>query len=178
MKPSPIQLLDSVFEEISIEVNPSHAPKAGGPVLNDIHFEISSGCEPLPDFWAGRDVPMPGIDARTFVVNLAIRTAADQNGNYPYTFRVRCAGVVACIREQVSANLSAEAAAQEYGLSLLYGMVRDLVLQCTARMAHSSWMLPTVSFMGDSKREAKQRELALESPALLANETDGPTKSH
>lgn len=132
-------------------------------MLNEIHFEINSACEPIPDFWRGRELPISGIEDRTFVVNLAIRTASEDNESYPYTFRIRCAGVVACTKEQVSTNLSAKAAATEYGLSLLYGMVRDKVLLSTSRMPHSSWMLPTVSFMGDAKqREARQGQLALE----------------
>lgn len=164
MKPSPIQLLDSTFEEIFVEVNSSHQPKAGGTVLNDVHFEVNTACQAIPDFWEGKEQPVAGIDQRTFVVNLGIRTAPDENGAYPYSFRIRCAGVVACMKDHVSSNLSAEAAATEYGLALLYGMVREQVLQCTSRMAFSAWMLPTVSFMGDSKhREARQQALPLES---------------
>lgn len=164
MKTSPIQLLDAVFEEISIEANSGHEPRIGGQISDDIRFETISACEPLPDFWNGKDVPIEGVQDRTYVINLAIRTSAEGRDIYPYVFQIKCAGVVACIKEKVSNNLSARDAALEYGLSLLYGMVRDQVLQCTSRMSRSTWMLPTVSFMGDSKqKQTVQTELPLES---------------
>lgn len=152
MKASPIQLLESSLAKAFVE--PVADYDDGGSdvsqVFEEVVLQTYKRIDAFPDFWASEKPPFPGLADRTYRLALGVRTPDDQGQNGPYKFEVMFTAVVACIPERIG-ELSPAQAAQEYGLTMLYGMIREQVLNLTSRMTYGTRLLPSVSFMGDSR---------------------------
>jgi len=144
MKPSPVLLLQSTIEKISIEANVDFDPEdtSGG---DDVELQVREVCEPFPDFWQGQTAPDETIHERTFVVRLAIRSDPDKAAAIPYPFELIFSGVVAA---PPSLNqFTPVQAARQYGFAMVYGAMREQFLTMTSRMPYGARLLPTASFM-------------------------------
>jgi hypothetical protein len=155
MKPSPVQLLQSSIEKISVEVNSEFAEASKSDSMGDeVAFEVMERCEPITDYWTEKNpAPSPGLAERTFFVSLGIRTDSGLKSKAPYQFEIVCSGVVACIVPRIH-KMEPDEAARQYGLAMIYGAMREQLLLITSRMVHGARLLPTVSFM-ESPRAMK-----------------------
>lgn len=155
MKPSPVQLLQSNVDKISVEVNNEFEPDVRGAAFSEgITLQVKEHFEAVPDFWDEQGAPpKPGIRDRTFMVTLGIRTDPKEKKSAPYSFEILATGIVACMPEKVNA-LEPDEAAKQYGLSMIYGAMREQLLMITSRMVHGPRLLPTVSFMESPRAEA------------------------
>lgn len=166
MKRSPIQLLETTLDKVSVAVNNDYdIDGADSKSFEKVTLEFHQACELASDYW-GDSEPPDGMRERTFRVQLGVRTSPEDAAKAPYAFELICSGIVACLQPKVSSSLSAKDGALEYGQALLYGVIRENLLSLTSRMQHGARMLPTISFMGDSKQ----------SPAPLVSEVDPPPK--
>lgn len=156
MKLSPIQLLESFPEKVWVERNKSEgAPEDGESVFDRIDLQVFKRIEPFPDFWEDAP-PVPGLKDRTFRLTLGVRTPEETKvGAYVFEFVVT--GAIACIPETLGGR-NPEDVAFEYGLAILYGMIREQFASISSRMQPGIRLLPTLSFMGE--REAERSELA------------------
>ena len=144
MKPSPVLLLQSTIEKISVEANVDFDPNDRS-ASDDVELQVREICEPFPDFWQGQPEPAEGIDERTFVVRLAIRSDPEKAADIPYPFELIFSAVVA---SPPSLNqFTPVQAARMYGFSMVYGAMREQFLTMTSRMPHGARLLPTASFM-------------------------------
>jgi len=156
MKSSPIQLLESYTEKVLVERgNLDEVQKVDDSVFDRIDLQVFKKIEPFPDFWE-KTPPIPGLQNRTFRVTLGVRTPEDSKvGSYIFEFVVT--GAIACMPENLGGR-SAEDVAFEYGLAILYGMIREQFASISSRMLPGMRLLPTLSFMGE--RESERQELA------------------
>lgn len=146
MKPSPIQLLQSNFEKLCVEVNPTYQDAGSDFISDTLVIQVKETIRSVSDFWTEKNPPpAPGVEKRTFVVTLGVRTDPEDR-TVPYMFDLVCSGVVACMPDRVHA-LTASEAARQYGLAMIYGAMREQLLTATSRMVHGGRLLPTVSFM-------------------------------
>ena len=161
MKPSPIQLMRSTIEKLSVEVNSDYqSGTEDAQLMENLVLQFKEDFRPLDGHWSEQNpVPMPGIEQRTFSVSLGIRTDPDDLKG-PYSFEVVASGIVACVPERVH-ELTAAEAARQYGLAMIYGSMREQLLTVTSRMVHGGRLLPTVSFM-EPPAAAKQLPLPLQ----------------
>ena len=65
MKASPIQLLQSTIEKLSVEANPDYVASTAAS-SEDVPLEVREICEPFPTFWEGQAQSPEGIAERTF----------------------------------------------------------------------------------------------------------------
>jgi hypothetical protein len=156
MKSSPIQLLASFPEKVWVERNMTEEMLGNGKSIFDrIDLQVFKRIEICPEFWED-EPPVPGLKERTFRVTLGVRTPEKSTvGAYLFEFVVT--GTIACIPEKVN-EMNPEDAAFEYGLAMLYGMIREQFASITSRMQLGTRLLPTISFMGD--RDAERSEQA------------------
>lgn len=164
MKASPIQLIESHLEKISVQPNRSYKNVKSADV-DHVTLQTFKRVVPAAEYWNKRKTPVDGIESRTFLITLGVRTPTDEKFKGPYVFEVICSGVVICVPDGIG-TMSAERAAREYGLSLMYGQVRENVAALTARMRSGIHMLPTVSFIGDGEGEAPPKR------QLVSDEAD------
>lgn len=144
MKPSPVQLLQSTIETLSVEANLDFDPQQGS-ISENVELQVREICEPFPDYWEEQSPPVEGLQERTFIVRLAIRSDPEQASRIPYAFELIFSGVVA---SPPSLNLFTPVqSARQYGLAMIYGAMREQFLTMTSRMPHGARLLPTVSFM-------------------------------
>ena len=70
-------------------------------------------------------------------------------------------GVFSCSIENFKSK-SVQDMVFEYGLTLLYGMMREQFANATSRMSKGLKLLPTMSFMGEMASLSKSTETPLE----------------
>lgn len=151
MKSSPVQLLQSTIEKVSVEANLEFNAEEA-PFGEDVELQVREVCEPFPQFWdsQGQKPPIEEFPERTFLVRLAIRSNPEKSSNIPYPFELIFSGVVASVPSFV--QMSPSDSARQYGLAMLYGAMREQFLTMTSRMPHGARLLPTVSFMDSGSR--------------------------
>lgn len=158
MKTSPIQVVESFIEKFHVEINADF--EESGNLQDVIKLDSFQQCRPAADFWKTNAPVFEGVESRTFTVRLGVRTTgADAAQKEPYQFEMICSAVVVCIPVMVS-ELTPEIAARQYGLTLLFGVMREQLLTVTGRMPYGQRLLPVVSFMEAGKRA----EPALDEP--------------
>lgn len=164
MKASPVQLLQSTIEKLSVEANADYSPSTvlGG---EDVPLEVREICEPFPSFWEGQPLIAEGIAERTFMVRLALRTDPSLAASTPYPFEMIFSGVVACVPERLN-GFTPGVTARQYGLAMIYGAMREQFLVMTSRMPHGPRLLPTVSFMEPDPGQSSSEAITTSSPAL------------
>ncbi len=152
MKPSPVQLLQSTIDKISVESNDEFDGGGEGVSLReDILLQVKEGFQGFSEYWGKENpVPLVGLENRTYLVSLGIRTDPEDRRLAPYSFELAVSGIVACMPEMVH-ELRPEEAARQYGLAMIYGAMREQLLTLTSRMIHGPRLLPTVSFMEATK---------------------------
>lgn len=160
MKPSPVQLLQSTIDKIAVEANDKFDSSGKGASLReDIVLQVKEGFQDFAEYWdKGNPAPLPGLENRTYLVSLGIRTDPEDRQQAPYSFELAVSGIVACMPEMVH-QLRPEEAARQYGLAMIYGAMREQLLTVTSRMVHGPRLLPTVSFMEPPKESGTAKQL-------------------
>ncbi|WP_374317204.1 hypothetical protein [Aquabacterium sp.] len=143
---------EKVWVELNKNIDQSSADESQ---LDKVELQFRKRLEPFPEFWDG-DEPFEGARDRTFKVTLGVRTPESTDVG-AYVFEIVITGAFACVAEKVGAH-SPEDAAYEYGLTMLYGMVREQFAAITSRMLPGIRMLPTLSFIGEREHELKAKE--------------------
>jgi hypothetical protein len=103
-------------------------------------------CESGADFWTDSEEVEDDARSRTFRVRLGLKTKEGVASRIGYRFEVVAAAHV--IVAQDKANVAREDLATQYGLSLLFGIIRETLTSNTARMQNGKVYLPTFSFLG------------------------------
>lgn len=151
MKASQLSLNDLTFLEVSVIINPDYSGK-----ISEFDFDgalftwgIRHGKrnDDGTDWWVGLEIGMKSDEDKPCPYNLNIRAAAmfGVDNNYPPEKR--------------------ECFIYENGTALIYGAIREMVMNITSRSAHGSLMLPTASFFGsfaEHLEEERQKTQATE----------------
>lgn len=153
MKPSPVQLLQSTIEKLCVSVDEGFVPPdKGGSFALSIDLQVKEEFHAHASYWTEENPPIaPGVEKRTFVVRLGVRTDPERQTKGPYVFELEFAGIVACMPERLN-EFAPDQAARQYGFAMLYGAMREQFLSVTSRMPHGPSLLPTVSFMEDAPK--------------------------
>lgn len=153
MKKSPLQLLQTTLLKLSIEPvvdgrftdrRPSNPYEYDHVVL-----ETSKNCSKFQRYWDSIPVPVEGIQEKTYYVQLGIRTPLGTDNVGPYKFEIVYGGVIAVLPDRRMNEISDDDLALQYGLTLLYGVVREQLGALTYRMSWGQAMLPTMTFMDE-----------------------------
>ncbi len=157
MKLSPIQLLESSLEVVSIKRDFNTSTSEGISLTSSVDFQVYKELRQELNYWEASDqVDPPDLRNRTYVVSLGIRTPPDKNYNQ-YNFEIVATGVVVCLPEKFE-NKSVEDMVFEYGLTLLYGMIREQFAATTSRMRSGTKVLPTLNFLGEKAPSPKNTQ--------------------
>ena len=177
MKPSPVQLLQSTIEKLCVSVDEAFvAPDKGTSYASSLELQVKEEFHAHESYWNEDNPPLaPGIEKRTFVVRLGIRTNPEQQTRGPYVFELEFAGIVACMPERLN-EFGPDQAARQYGFAMLYGAMREQFLSVTSRMTHGPSLLPTVSFMEDTPKSSQPTQ-AISGPEGTEG-TEGPETRH
>lgn len=157
MKKSPIQLLQTSLLKLSIEpVTEARYEKRrpSNPFeYEQIALETSKACNKLPEYWKEIPPPIEGLVDRTYYVQLGLRTPNDTTEVGPYRFEIVLSGVIAVLPSRKELKVSDDDMALQYGLTLLYGVIREQLSTLTYKMMWGQVMLPTMNFMDEKTPE-------------------------
>jgi len=151
MKRSPIQLLRLTLIKIAIEpVENGDLELTSTPFdFDKVPFQTSKSIGKFPAYWEGNKPPLEGLENSTYHVALGVRTPPDKSDIGPYKFEIVYAGVIAVLKHSPESKISERDMALQYGLTLLWGAVREQLSTLTHKMPHGAAMLPTMSFMDE-----------------------------
>lgn len=158
MRLSPIQLLESNIEVLSIkrDFDGDDAPERS--LTSSLDLQVYKNIEQVNDYWnKDEKLEPPELRNRTYEVTLGIRTPPQKNFEQ-YHFEIVVTGVIVCLPENFQHKSVADMA-HEYGLTLLYGIIREQFAATTARMRGGTKMLPTLSFIGETDKTTKSELL-------------------
>jgi preprotein translocase subunit SecB len=147
MKAAPIQLTDYFLTELRMSANPKFDPKQEVP----IRFE---------DFQVILEASPQSPEKRDWQVSLTLNHQPPAEANVPYRFSAAILGFFLvhpdCADERI------EPLVKTNGASMLFGALREIIRDTTARGPYSALFLPATSFY-ESAKPAPQP--ALDAPA-------------
>lgn len=149
MQLSPLQLLEYTFEGVSVlpvdgyVADPQFAP---GVVFFPGKLAISAD--------TGLVLLEEQASYSDFGVKLTLRVRPKTDGDAPYTVEMSARGMVRMhlAQEQGQAE-ERQSRALVNGVSLLYGVVREMVSNITSRSVHGPMLLPSLSFADLATRQ-------------------------
>jgi hypothetical protein len=148
MKLSPIQLLESSFEIVSIKRDFESSAADDISLTDHLDLQVFRQLRHELNYWSEDDqVDPPELKNRTYAVSLGIRTPPEKNYKH-YNFEMVVTGVFVCLQEKFETK-TVQDMVFEYGLTLLYGMIREQFAATTSRMRGGTKVLPIVSFLGE-----------------------------
>lgn len=171
MQLSPLQLLEYTFDGVSVM-------PIDGYVADP---EFSTGLVFFPGKLAmsadtGLALLTEEASYSDFGVRLTLRVGPKEDGLAPYQIQVSVRGVVRMHLTQASGQAEERRVrALVNGVSLLYGVVREMVSNITSRSAHGQLLLPSLSFADLASHKAEDSTVAtapaLEKPKLKARKS-------
>lgn len=165
MQLSPLQLLEYTFDGVSV------MPVEG--YVADPEF--STGLVFFPGKLAisaetGLSILGEEASYSDYGVKLTLRVAPKEEKQAPYSVQISVRGVVRMhLTQQVNQAEERRARALVNGVSLLYGVVRELVSNITSRSANGGMLLPSLSF-ADLATQKPAEKRAGDVPKLAAPE--------
>jgi hypothetical protein len=153
MKRSKIQLLQTTLLKILVEPaleNGERIRSQTGPFVYDkVILETAKSCEHYSEFWEGSTPPVEGLAEKTYLVQLGLRTPQDARDVGPYRFEVVTSGVIAVLPDRKQGTVGDDDLAMQYGLTLLFGTVREQLSTITYKMPWGQVLLPTMTFLDE-----------------------------
>ena len=164
MKKSKIQLLQTTLHKLFLEPVDDSKYENRTPSnpfeYEKIILETHKACSKYSEYWDALTTPIENIKESTYHVQLGLRTASTTEEVGPYRFEVLYSAVVTILPGRGEGTLSEEDLALQYGLTLLYGVIREQISTLTYKMIWGQVMLPTMTFL-DEKTIPAQTPVAL-----------------
>ena len=169
MQLSPLQLLEYVFDGLSVQPVKGYQPDPEvSPNLVFFPGKLSLSAE------VGIDLLAEESKYSDFGVSLALKVRPKSDELAPYDVNVTVKGLVRMHLTQAEGQAEERRVrALVNGVSLLYGAVRDQVMTITSRSVHGPFLLPSVSFadlavpkpsLNTQKPAAKRAKRVLKAP--------------
>ncbi len=146
MKQSKIQLVDLTLVRLSFLNNPHYDNSPNDDKVDGgLILQSAKTIHKFPEYWDDQKVDSvaEAIKDHTYRVKLGVRTIPDDRNAYPYQFEVMYSGVI-LVLDHLDGDPNVYAA--KYGLTLLYGAIRDQVHALSSQMSRGRLLLPTMSF--------------------------------
>lgn len=143
MQPSPIQLKDLNYIGFKVWARPlAKDEEEPGTSFN------------FDGVMIGESVDVAEIDPTTFAIKLRIVIENKEGTVAPYDIDIEVAGLFE-INEIIKLEDRKEMI-EVNGCAVIYGAIRDIVLNLTSRSANGPLMMPTVNFLDRRKKRAAQ----------------------
>lgn len=171
MRLSPLQLLEYTFEGISVmPVDGYVADPEFSPSLVFFPGKLAMSAD------TGLVLLSEEKSYSDFGVRLTLRVGPKEDKQAPYQVQVSVRGVVRMHLTQATGQAEERRVrALVNGVSLLYGLVREMVSNITSRSTHGQLLLPSLSFADLASHKAEDLTAAtapvLEKPKLKARKS-------
>ncbi|WP_175782754.1 protein-export chaperone SecB [Burkholderia cenocepacia] len=160
MELSPIQLVNLRFLKIlvepttSVEIDSPH-PRNESPFdFGGVQFQSELGHgygEAVTPTVHGENV-----EVQPYVVTLAVRLLGAEGKIAPYRIDVKCVGYFNVLTEAFPEEARRQNVVVVNGAAMLYGAIREMVSNITARSWHGELLLPAMSFLGEAPNKLEQ----------------------
>jgi len=146
---SPLQLLEYTFEGISVSLTPGYDNTKRDPSAvvapSNMTLESECGIADIQDKDAFSD----------YALKLVLKVAPSVQASAPYSLAVAVRGIFRMHRMKDEKDLpDRKNRALVNGISILYGVAREMVTTVTSRSAYGQMLLPTLNFTELAKTPA------------------------
>lgn len=173
MQLSPLQLLEYVFDGVSVQPVKGYQPDPDvSPSLVFFPGKLSLSAQ------VGIDLLAEESKYSDYGISLALKVGPKSDELAPYDVNVTVKGMVRMHLTQVEGQAEERRVrALVNGVSLLYGAVRDQVMTITSRSVHGPFLLPSVSFadLAQPKAETVARPAARNPTAKRSKKLHQPS---
>ncbi|MBA1227937.1 MULTISPECIES: hypothetical protein [Stutzerimonas stutzeri group] len=156
---APLLSVDKIeFEKISVEVNPEFDGEYSSE-LKKVNFNYKGS-----RFFRSVSLSYPDdqlADPRFFSFTLNLVLSQDNQKSeiiLPYSIDVKATAYMRYDGEKHK-NVELFRAVRATGYAILYGSIREMISNLTARGPHGLWMLPAADFNSAAQEEAQQDEM-------------------
>lgn len=149
MQLSPLQLLEYAFDGISIMPIEGYTPEDNfSPKLVFFPGKLAMSADTNLTLLADKE------KYSDFGLRLTVRVGPKEDGDAPYRVEVAIRGVVRMHLTQVAGQTEERRVlALVNGVSLLYGVVREMIANTTTRSVHGQMLLPSLNFSDLASRK-------------------------
>ena len=141
MQLSPLQLLEYTFESFSVNLTPDYDNSRRDPSAvvapSNMTLESECGIADIQEKDAFSD----------YALKLVLKVAPSEQASAPYSLAVAVRGIFRMHRMNDEKDLpDRKSRALVNGISILYGVAREMVTSVTSRFAYGQMLLPTLNF--------------------------------
>lgn len=160
MQLSPLQLLEYTFEGFSVSLTPGYDNTARDPAAvvapSEMTVETESGIADIQDQDSYSD----------YALKLILKVSPAKDLSTPYSLAVAVRGTFRMHQVGDEKNFGKRRElALVNGISILYGVAREMVTTVTSRSAHGQMLLPTLNFSALAQTPATPASSARSRPA-------------
>lgn len=143
MKPAPIQLTDYFLTDLHLSANPKFDPKQESPMqFSDYKVEVEAN--------------LSGEEKHTWHLSLKLQFQPPADANVPYRFSADIVGFF-FVHPDVPAD-RIETLVKTNGSSMLFGALREIIRDATARGPFPALILPATSFYEPQDKKLAEGE--------------------
>lgn len=156
MRPSSLQLMEMRFLGVSITPRDEPDVLKQPPEMDGFNFEDTSFSTSISHNIALDD---PDSPLSVVMVDFHFMLPNDGNNPPPYICDIRCVGYFSIVKEAFPNLAMRFNVAVVNGASMLYGIVREMVANITARSWSGTMLLPTAIFHDNEPYDSKKEGL-------------------
>jgi preprotein translocase subunit SecB len=153
MKPAPIQLTDYFLTELHLSANPKFDSKQEVPIQ-------------FKDFQVVFEATSNSDDKRNWQLSLKLQHQPPAEANVPYRFSAEMVGFF-IVHPTYPAHL-VERLVKTNGASMLFGALREIIREATARGPYAAVVLPSTSFYEPQDKSGPAPKPAAQQPEPAA----------
>ena len=147
MQPSPLQLQNLKFVNVKIDARETPKLDEIGQTFPPHQFNNTTFISTIEHAPAEDDPESPLLN---FVVSLQVELPDEGENPPPYIVDVKCIGYFSLLKEAFPDPVKRYDVAVVNGTSILYGALRELVSNVTARSWCGQLLLPSANFQNDA----------------------------
>ena len=140
MQLSPVQLLESKFIKVLVEINHEHKESKDSASGGELEIEHMMHIEKHDS----SNTPNPNHPC--YVLVLGLRSGTDEPSTR-YKFELVVTAIVSIDPTKFKEGWNLDDTATKFGFNILYGQIREVLTTLTGRMNGGTLLLPTMSFM-------------------------------
>ncbi len=157
MKAAPLSIDQIYFDKVSIEANTNYDGAFSSDLMKlDFNFKGSNIFRSVSLGYPNEDA----ADPRNFIFSLTISFQNEKQKEgivFPYDVEVKATAYIHC-KSQSLTGISRFAAIRNSGYPILYGAIREMISNLTARGQNGLWMIPAANFAEAAAIEAEEDE--------------------
>ncbi|WP_143066166.1 protein-export chaperone SecB [Burkholderia cepacia] len=162
MELSPLQLVNFRFLKVLIE--PATSPDIGNPLprietafdFGGVQVQLELGHGHVDPVTPAANGEGEAVEIQPYALTMGIRLLGAEGKVAPYRIDVKCVGYFNILTKAFPDEARRQDVVVVNGASMLYGTIREMVSNITARSWHGELLLPSMNFGNDAPNKVEK----------------------